>query len=248
MSAGDDTGTDIHELLAEAGAQWRARQVFGPVAVPSGAINARRRVSRSISALAGRLIGAAAVAAIALAVVAVAPRPERPSGVGFDQPASSLTPPATSALATRLSASSTPGNYSVTPATDPEAASLRIIEAVNGDPVNFGGVYIDEAGGLVIQYVGANAGRAAVEEVLGPDVSVRWEKVDRSQAELMRILRQIRDRNLDGVSAISIDTLNNQVEVRVDPGQADALSPILESEYGDAVAVESAPPFVVQRQ
>lgn len=247
MSAGEDTGSEIHELLEEAGAQWRARQIFGPVAVARGAIDAPRRDGRSFAALVGGVTGAAAVAAIALAVFAVGLRPERPSGVGFDQQQGSLTPQATSLMqATLPPVTATPSNVSATPATDPEVARLRVIEAVNGDPVNFGGVYLDEAGDLVIQYVGANAGRATVEEVLRPGMSVRWDKVDRSHADLMRLLRQVRERNLDGVSAISIDTLKNQVKVRVDPGQADAISPILEREYGDAVAVESAPPFVVQ--
>jgi hypothetical protein len=141
--------------------------------------------------------------------------------------------------------SPSPAGESATPPPDVEAIQDRVIEAVNADWANFGGVYLERDGTLVIQYVGANAGRAAVEEVLEPGVSVRWEQVERSRADLMAILREVRDRDLEGVVAVGIDTINNQVEVTVDPSQHfDEVSQILGSEYSDAVAVVAGEPMV----
>jgi hypothetical protein len=136
--------------------------------------------------------------------------------------------------------------YETPAATDPEAPQLQVIGAVNSDPVNFGGVYLDGAGTLVIQYVGANLGRAAVEDKLTSGVSVRWDRVERSAADLMRILREIRARDFNGVFAIAIHTMNNQVEVTVSPSEIDHIAQLLESAYGNAVAVESGTPFIVQ--
>ncbi len=117
---------------------------------------------------------------------------------------------------------------------------------VHADPVNFGGVYVDEDGALVIQYVGANAGRATVEELLASGVAVRWEKVERSQVDLMRILREVRDRHVEGVFMVSIDTIENQVKVGFDPdASVGDLAQTLANEYGDAVAAEPDTPMVV---
>jgi hypothetical protein len=121
------------------------------------------------------------------------------------------------------------------------------VVAVNTDTTNFGGVYLDTDGTLVIQYVGANAGRAAVEAVLDPKVCVRWQKVDRSRADLDQIMTAITDRNLNGVGAVAIDTLDNRVEVDVYPPEDVAqLALLFGTEYGAAVNVValSAPPSV----
>lgn len=103
------------------------------------------------------------------------------------------------------------------PSTDVEAARQAAIAAVSSDPLNFGGVYIERDGTLVIQYVGQNAGHAAVEAKLVPGVSARWEKVARNQLDLVGTAVAIRDLNLEGVNAIAVDTIGNQVKVIVGP-------------------------------
>jgi hypothetical protein len=121
---------------------------------------------------------------------------------------------------------------------DPEAARLAAIEAINTDSEQFGGVYIDEAGVLVIQYVGENRGRAAVERVLVPEVAVRWVQVERSQDELARIANEIRQRKLDGVFAISIETLTNRVEIWLDEyAPRSTLAAAFAAEYADAIFI-----------
>lgn len=121
------------------------------------------------------------------------------------------------------------------------------MKTVNTDTTNFGGVYLDSIGVLVIQYVSANAARAALEAVLDPRLCIRWQKVDRSRAQLDHIMTAITDRNLNGVGAVAIDTLDNQVEVDVYPPEVVAeLSLLLGSEYGAAVNVvasSAAPTF-----
>ena len=100
---------------------------------------------------------------------------------------------------------------------DVEGARLAVVEAVDTDTMNFGGIYLDAGNTLVIEYVGANAGRAAVDSILDPRISVRWQQVDRSRAELDEIAASIKDSHLDGVVMIGIDTIHNQVEVTVSP-------------------------------
>jgi hypothetical protein len=98
---------------------------------------------------------------------------------------------------------------------------------------------------LVIQYVGANAGRAAVEQKITCAEAVRWEMVERSRADLDRILTGIGNRlqsgeaELSGVFAVELDTINNQIVVWVGPGGSltDA-SHFLAAAYGEAVRVE----------
>lgn len=122
---------------------------------------------------------------------------------------------------------------------DLEEARLWVIGAVNSDPVNFGGVYIDSDAVLVIQYVGANAGRAAVEQRLTPGVAVRWEKVEHNRSELTQIAGEIMDLHLAGVFAISSGTSRNLVIVTVGPsGSVSEVSRVLAAKYGDAVHVE----------
>jgi hypothetical protein len=89
--------------------------------------------------------------------------------------------------------------------------------------------------------VPASHHRAAVEKVLDARVCVRWEKVDRSRAELDEIMAEITRRNLDGVGAVAIDTLNDRVEVIVYPPEDVAqLSLLLGSEYGAGVDVAAS--------
>ena len=134
-----------------------------------------------------------------------------------------------------------------TPLPADEASIKPVVEVVNTDKANFGGAYLDSDGVFVIEYVGANAGRPAVEAVLDPRVCVRWQKVDRSGAQLDQIMTAIMDRNLNGVGAIAIDTVDNQVEVDVYPPEDVAqLSQLLSGEYAAAVNVvgsSAAPSF-----
>jgi hypothetical protein len=48
-----------------------------------------------------------------------------------------------------------------TPSEDAEAIQDRVIEAVNADWANFGGVYLEKDGTLVIQFVGPLAAGGA---------------------------------------------------------------------------------------
>jgi hypothetical protein len=129
-----------------------------------------------------------------------------------------------------------------------DAAQLAVIGAVNSDPDNFGGIYIDRDGGaldgaLVILYVGDNAGRAPVEQTITPAVTVRWVKVERNAAELERIRTEIRERDLPGVILIYTDTIGNRVGVGIAEDSMEEVSQLLASEYGEAVyAFESEVP------
>jgi hypothetical protein len=134
-----------------------------------------------------------------------------------------------------------------------EASQLTLIQAVNEDRINFGGVYLDHSGVLVIQYVGANAGRAAVEQLIGCAEAVRWVKVERSAADLFRIIDELSSfidvhrPEFRDVFAVSIDTIGNQVEVSVGPsGSVADLEAFLNPIYGNAVRVQfsSDPPVV----
>lgn len=132
---------------------------------------------------------------------------------------------------------------STSPSADPEEPLLRVIVAVNADPINFGGVYIQRGGPsdgeLVIQYVGSNAGRAAVEARITPGIAVRWEKVDYSRSELRRIAEAIKDLNLQGVFSISAGSIENRVVVKVGAtGSVGEVSQLLASKFGEAVRVE----------
>ena len=98
-----------------------------------------------------------------------------------------------------------------------EAAQIPVIEAVNTDADNFGGVYLDGTGTLVIQYVDANAGRAAIEKLIGPGVPVRWEAVTRSQSALLGLKDQVVKAWPDGVYSVGLDTTSNEVNVTVLP-------------------------------
>jgi hypothetical protein len=235
---------DIEALLDEAGARWRSRQVFQPVVLsPESIAHHERR--RSTIAMIASGIGTLAVGAALVAVLALALQVQRTPGGGQTGSTAPATPPAAAAMPSS-SGESPRAPDSATPPIDVEASRLAAIEAVNSDTLNFGGVYIDDDDVLVIQYVGANAGGEAVEARLSPGVAVRWEKVERSRSELMRTLREIRDRALPGVVMIAIDTINNVVEVTVDFIEYDDVSDVLTKEYGDSVAVTSGPPIVVQ--
>jgi hypothetical protein len=223
MSAmGDQTHAerDIDTLLHEAGAQWRTQQVFGDVRVSRPAVR-----GRAFGRLVIGTLGIVVVGAVALGLATFAPRALENAGA-TGSPTPTDTPVATTAPVASLSPAAL------------EAAQLPVIEAVNADRVNFGGVFIDNDGTLVIQYYGANAGAAAVEPLIVPGLPVRWEQVTRTREELDRIHAEIVASWPNGVGGIGLDTIKNQVVVTV--FDAAILSEITHelARYGDAVRIE----------
>jgi hypothetical protein len=118
-----------------------------------------------------------------------------------------------------------------------EAARSEVTEAMYANQDVFGIPYLADDGALVVQYVD-EAARAELEEQVDPAVTVRWERVTYSRSELRRIASEISDRRLDGVFSISSGTIENRVIVMVGPGgSVEAVSALLEAQYGDAVRV-----------
>jgi hypothetical protein len=217
-----DMDRELDRVLREAGAHWRTEQVFEQVTiVPS---DAQRRTGGFSGVVSGTLaIG------VMVVVAAVILGPLRPAHVDGTSSAAPVVQP--SLLPTLAS-----------PA-EVEDTQFAVIATVNSDPENFGGIIAEDDGTLVVQYVGTNAGRAAVERVLTPAVTVRWVKVDRSAARLMTIVHEIFDRDLEGVLGIGLDTPRNQVEVRLWAGSPsiDDVSEQLTADYGEAVRVVVTP-------
>lgn len=72
----------------------------------------------------------------------------------------------------------------------------------------------------MIQYVGANAGQAAVAKAVAPGLAVRWEQVQRSERQLKQLNEQVKRSWPEGVFSIGIDTIHNQVTVEMLPSGA----------------------------
>lgn len=215
----EDSTNDVDELLDSAGAQWRARQVFGAVSVEPRAVRPSRPLS---SGLLSPAVGLVAVVAIAGTIISFAPTRFNGAGVEPSAPASSV-PTATEGGTPTFA--------------DVEAALMPVVEAVNTDQENFGVPYLGEDGILVVQYVSEEA-RANVETLVPSGLLVRWEKVEYSRAELRRIAGEISDLRLDGVFGVSSGTKSNRVIVKVLPGASiEDVSEAL-SVYGAAVRVE----------
>lgn len=222
MARSDPAPRDVDVMLHEAGAHWRARQVFAAV---SPARRHLRPYARVTSGLLIPAVGLAAVVAVAGAVIALGPL--RFSGAGADA-TSSLEPGTSHPTATEPIPRLSPVEL--------EAARLRVVEAVNTNPSNYGVPYLD-GGTLVIPYVTEEA-RAAVEAQVTPGLPVRWEKVEYSQSELQRIASEISDLRLDGVFGVSSGTSRNRVIVYVVPwGSVDEVRTAVAG-YGAAVVVE----------
>jgi hypothetical protein len=252
MTVGDDEQhgavDEIDALLRETGEIWRSSQ---PPARVDFTFLERAGGRAWLPRARGAALGVVSAAVIAGAIVMSVPgSPGGPAPGGLatssaepqgDREDSGNASPDGGVTSGGLEAPSQPSNVPVTmsePSTDPEAARLAAIEAINTDSEQFGGVYIDEAGVLVIQYVGENRGRAAVERVLVPEVAVRWVQVERSQDELARIANEIRQRKLDGVFAISIETLTNRVEIWLDEyAPRSTLAAAFAAEYADAIFI-----------
>lgn len=227
----EDENGELDVMLHDAGTRWRTRQVFDDVGVPTELFRSRAG-SRSPVALLRGAFELVTIAAVVIAVVVLGPLAPRPGAAGGE---------------TSTATASTPVDPSVMPEpssplglgyAELDAARQEALEAVNADPANFGGAYLDKDGVLVIQYVGTNAGRPSVEEKLKPGVPVRWERVDRNQTDLLRIAQEVKGRGLNGVFLIAIDTIRNRVTVSVGPsGSLAQVEEVLSGEYGAGVAV-----------
>jgi hypothetical protein len=220
---------DLDVLLHEAGAHWRARQVFEAVPLAPRPVRPYARVT---SGLLIPAVGLAAVVVVTGAVIALGPL--QFSGAGADA-TSSLEPgtshPVASEPVPRLSP------------VELEAARLRVVEAVNTDPSNFGVPYLD-GGTLVVPYLNEEA-RASVEAQVTLGLAVRWEKVEYSRTELRRIASEISDLRLAGVSGVSSGTSRNRVIVYVVPwGSVDEVRRAVAA-YGAAVTVEISSDFPI---
>jgi hypothetical protein len=215
---------DIDAVLEEAGADWRGRQAFEPVQV-SGAF--RRR--GAFGGLAAAALGALAVSGLLVGL----------AGSFGELPPTTVESAGPTVMSTEVPPTSTPAAVASLSPQALEAAQLVVIEAVHADPVNFGDVYIDDSGALVIQYYGANEGKEAIDAVIQSGLPVRWEKVARSLDELLRIKDEIVANWPNGVSAICIDSMQNQVVVEVFRTELIGdIAEVLGATYGDAVRVE----------
>jgi hypothetical protein len=119
-----------------------------------------------------------------------------------------------------------------------EAAMSGVTEAMYAKQDDFGIPYLADDGALVVQYID-EAARAALEDVVDPAVTVRWELVTYSRTELRQIAEEISELHLDEVFGISAGTIENRVIVMVGPGgSVEEVSALLAPRYGDAVRVE----------
>jgi hypothetical protein len=151
-----------------------------------------------------------------------------------------------------------PGPAPATPTPVPVPGALThddmqyAINAVQGDPQNFGGLWWDSTGWpLHIAVVSTDpAIRAKVEQWVPPGASVAWHQVKHSYSELDAIQNtivgwlnsHIGDRGDVNVNSTGIDVIRNIVTVRLTQ-HAPAWEADLSSRYGDAVelVIEPAP-------
>jgi hypothetical protein len=238
-----DDNDELDAKLRQAGDRWRRGHAFEHVVVPTELFKRTAHEHASPARMRGAF-DLVMVAAVVLAVMILGPMGPGLSmtgGEGSSAPASAQPPD---------DGRSTPGpNVAATQATtDSEAVRQAVIAAVMSDPTNFGGVYIERDGTLVIQSRGQGAARAAVEAMLIPGIPVRWEEVERSRSDLLRVAEQIRDRNIPGVFGIAVDTIHNQVAVSVGPtGSLSVVEATLSADYGPAVAVVFSTDILVIR-
>lgn len=148
--------------------------------------------------------------------------------------------------ATQVIESDCPGG-TVAVGSPPETPEfLAVVRAVNRDPDNFDSIYVDPTGIVVIEYVGDNAGRPAVEEKIPAGMQVRWQQVRYSRTELRRIQDEIMERHLAGVWWAGSGNACNAVTVGVDAGSIDEIRRLLAETYGDAVHVVTSGPVIAQ--
>lgn len=120
------------------------------------------------------------------------------------------------------------------------------IRAVEADPVNFGGAYVDLAGSpLHILYaIDDPAARARVAALLPSDLPVEWRSVRYSTAELARIDVGIEELGQqlgsDVITAVFVDVPNNRVVVATAERRPE-LELGLAARYGPAVTFGEAP-------
>lgn len=243
---------DLDRRLHDAGTRWRAG-ITVDADIPELPDDPRRS-TRARTVLAVGAVGlVVAVSAAVLsgglrtpvdrsgAMPASAAPTETAVGPKGTAPAASASPAATPVIE-----SDCPGGpVGVGPAPDtPEV--LAVVEAVHTDPDNFDTIYFDIHGVMVIEYVGDNAGRAAVEAKLTPEMEVRWVQVRYSRSELQRIQKEIVDRRLDGVYWVASGSVCNAVTVGVDKDSIDEVRQLLAEAYGDAVHVVASGPVIAQ--
>jgi hypothetical protein len=123
---------------------------------------------------------------------------------------------------------------------------LELVGAVHRDPDNFDTIYVDPTGIVVIEYVGDNAGRPAVEKKIPPGMEVRWRQVRYSRTELRRIQDEIMERHLAGVYWTGSGNACNAVTVGVDEDSINEIRRLLAETYGDAVHVVASGPVIAQ--
>ena len=246
------TDLDLDRQLHDAGTRWRAG-----ITVDADVPELPDGPGRTMGARAVLALGAVGlVVAISVAVLSSGLRsPIDGSGAVLTSatPTETAAEPTDTASAVSATPASTPvvesdcpdGAVGVGPAQEtPE--SFAVVEAVHTDPDNFDTVYFDVYGVLVIEYVGDNAGRAAVETKLTPEMEVRWVQVRYSRTELRRIQDEIVDRHLDGVYWVGSGSVCNAVTVGVDEESIDEVRQLLAEAYGDAVHVVASGPIIAQ--
>jgi hypothetical protein len=246
------TDLDLDRRLHDAGTRWRAG-----ITVDAEVPELPDDPGRSMGARAVLALGAVGlVVAISVAVLSggwTSPIDGSGSVPASAAPRETAAEPTGTASALSATPAATPviesdcpgGTVDVGPAQEtPEY--FAVVEAVNTDPDNFDSIYFDVDGVLVIQYVGENAGRAAVEKKLNPDMEVRWVQVRYSKTELRRIQDEIVGRELVGVYWVGSGSVCNAVTVGVDEDSIDEIRQLLAEAYGDAVHIVASGPVIAQ--
>lgn len=152
-----------------------------------------------------------------------------------------------------------PRTYGValTPAEESEMARRGAIsDSIRGvlpqlqTDASFGGVYIDQRAGGVVDLAVTASGSSAVgvvQSVLPNGTSLRVRAVNYSYADLYalkdRVTTEMGALATQGiqVTSVAVDIPDNRVEVGVRPGSADAGAP-LRGLYGDAIVVDESAP------
>lgn len=166
--------------------------------------------------------------------IVVSAGPSAPSGVPSTDVAEGPTTPT---AASPVIESDCPGGSVAVGAPPDTPEFLAVVRAVHRDPDNFGEIYVEPNGTVVIQYVGDNAGRSRVEEKVPDDMEVRWQQVRYSRTELGRIQDEIVARRIDGVYWTGSGNACNAVTVGVDEDSLNEIRRLLADEFGDAVHV-----------
>jgi len=246
------TDLDLDRKLHDAGSRWRAG-----IAIDADVPALPDDPGRSKGARAVFALGAVGlVVAISVAVLSgglrspidgsgAVPASAAPTETAAE-PTGTASAVAVTPGATPVIESDCPGG-SVAVGSPPETPEfLALVGAVHHDPDNFDTIYVDPNGIVVIEYVGDNAGRPAVEGKIPPGLEVRWRQVRHSRTELRRIQDEITERRLAGVWWTGSGNACNAVTVGVDKDSIDEIRRMLAETYGDAVHVVASGPVIAQ--